>query len=261
MTALVLEAELAPGIVQLTLNRPAQRNALDGALIEALGAALRAAVARAATRAIVVAAAGTSFCAGADLDAMLALGRGPRADNLADAGHLAGLLRAVRDSPKPVLACVQGPAFGGGLGLVAACDIALASTAARFRLPEVTLGLVPAVISPYVIEAIGLRQARRYFLSAEPIAAERARELGLVHEVTAPAALAARTLALAQELCAAGPNALAIAKSLIAEVGHSQLSAALGARTAEILVHVRSGAEAQEGLAAALARRAPAWKR
>jgi methylglutaconyl-CoA hydratase len=261
MTALVLANEAAPGVVQLTMNRPAQRNALDRELVEALGVALHAEIARATTRVIILAAAGTSFCAGADLNAMKALGQGPRADNLADAGHLAALLRAVRESPKPVIACVQGPAFGGGLGLVAACDLALASTDARFRLPEVTLGLVPAVISPYVIEAIGLRQARRYFLSAEPIAAEQARALGLVHEVTAPEALATRALALAQELCAAGPNALAVAKALIAEVGHAAPSAALGARTAEILAHVRSGAEAQEGLAAALARRAPAWKR
>ncbi len=261
MASPILETEPSPGVVQLTLNRPAQRNALDAALIAALGAALHAAAARDATRTILLAAAGTSFCAGADLNAMRALGRGPRADNLADAGHLVALLRAVRDSPKPVIACVQGPAFGGGLGLVAACDLALASTEARFRLPEVTLGLVPAVISPYVVEAIGLRQARRYCLTAEPIDAARALALGLVHEVTAPAELLPRALALAADLSAAGPAALALAKALLAEVGHAAPTAALGARTAEILAHVRSGAEAQEGLSAALERRAPAWKR
>ena len=261
MSALVLETEPAPGVCRLSLNRPAQRNALDAALIASLHASLRAALGRPAVRVLVLAAEGTSFCAGADLNAMLALGQGPAAENLADAGQLAALLRAVRESPKPVIACVQGPAFGGGLGLVAACDIALATPEARFRLPEVTLGLVPAVISPYVIGAIGARQAGRYFLTAEALGAERACELGLVHEVVAADALGARALALATEIMAGGPNALAGAKALIGEVAHALPPAALVARTAEILAHVRSGAEAHEGLAAALARRAPAWRR
>jgi methylglutaconyl-CoA hydratase len=261
MQALVLETEAAPGVVQLTLNRPAQRNALDAALIAALGAALARHIAAEQTRVVLLAAAGSSFCAGADLNAMVALGRGPSESNLADARQLAGLLRAIRESPKPVIACVQGPAFGGGVGLVAACDIAIASTDARFRLPEVQLGLVPAVISPYVIEAIGVRNARRFFLSAEPVSAERARELGLVHEVTSPAGLAAGALALAVEVSHGGPSALAAAKRLIAEVGHVVPDAALEARTAQILAELRAGAEAQEGLAAALERRPPGWRR
>jgi methylglutaconyl-CoA hydratase len=260
MEPLLTDVELAPGIVQLTLNRPAQRNALDAGLTEALAAAVLRHSALERTRVLLLAAAGTAFCAGADLPAMQALGRGPYPDNLADAERLARLLSAVRDSPKPTLACVQGPAFGGGVGLVAACDIAIASSDARFRLPEVQLGVVPAVISPYVIEAIGLRNARRYFLSAEPIAAARARELGLVHEVVAPEALAATALALAVEIAHGGPRALAAAKELITEVGHAAPSPRLGARTAELLALLRAGSEAGEGIAAALARRPPAWR-
>ncbi len=260
MQDLVLETFPAPGVAQLTLNRPAQRNALDGALIASLTAALHRHAARRETRVLLIAGAGSSFCAGADLTSMLTLGQGPRAASVADAEALAALLGAVRESPQPVIGCVQGPAFGGGVGLVAACDIAIASTEARFRLPEVQLGLVPAVISPYVIEAIGVRQARRYFLSAEPIQASRALELGLVHEVTAPDGLIPAALALAAEVRLGGPEALAAAKALIAEVAAAAPGPALGARTAAILATLRAGAEAQEGIGAALARRTPGWR-
>jgi methylglutaconyl-CoA hydratase len=260
MDALVTQAEPAVGVIQLTLNRPAQRNALDGELIAALRAAIGAHASAPRSRVLVLSAAGTAFCAGADLNAMLALGRGPIAASVADAEQLAELLLAVRSSPKPVIACVQGPAFGGGVGLVAACDIALAAVEARFRLPEVQLGIVPAVISPYVVEAIGLRNARRYFLSGEAIAAERARELGLVHDVVPATELLSRALVLAAEIAQGGPAALAAAKTLLAEVGHAAPGVALGRRTAEILATLRGSDEAQEGLAAALARRAPAWR-
>ncbi|HXQ64611.1 MAG TPA: enoyl-CoA hydratase-related protein [Steroidobacteraceae bacterium] len=261
MDPLVTEAEVGPGIVRLTLNRPAQRNALDAPLTEALSAAVVRHGALDATRVLLIAAAGTAFCAGADLTAMLALGRAPYADNRADAERLARLLGALRASPKPTIACVQGPAFGGGLGLVAACDIAIASTEARFRLPEVQLGLMPAVISPYVVEAIGLRNARRYVLSGETITAARARELGLIHEVITADSLAASALSLAAEIARGGPQALAAAKALLTEVGHLAPGAGLGTRTAELLATLRAGGEAQEGIAAALARRSPSWRR
>ena len=260
MNSLVLETEPAAGVAQLTLNRPEQRNALDAALIGALAAALARQTARSAIRVVLLAGAGSSFCAGADMNSMIALGRGPRAENLTDAAGLAHLLRALRESPKPVIACVHGPAFGGGVGLAAASDIAIASTAARFRLPEVQLGLVPAVISPYVIEAIGARHARRYFLSAESLSAERARDIGLVHEVVAPESLLPTALAIAAEVRQAGPEALAAAKALIAEVAAATLDARLALRTAEILATLRASGEGQEGLAAALARRAPSWR-
>jgi methylglutaconyl-CoA hydratase len=260
MTTTLLESEPAPGLVRLTLNRPAQRNALDGELIDALHGAVVRHAARAASRVLLVDAAGSAFCAGADLHAMLALGRGGRAASVADAERLAHLLLALRDCPKPSIALVQGPAFGGGVGLAAACDIALGSAAARFRLPEVRLGLVPAVISPYVVEAIGLREARRYFLSGEEIDADRARALGLLHEVVAAAELEAAGLALAREVAQGGPHALAEAKRLIADVAHRGPGAGLAGATAEWLATLRAGAEAQEGVAAALERRTPGWR-
>ena len=260
MAATLLESEPVPGIVRLALNRPEQRNALDAALIEALHEAVLRHGARAATRVLLIGAEGSAFCAGADLNAMLALGRGQRETNVADAGRLASLLLALRDCPKPSIAVVQGPAFGGGMGLAAACDIAVGSVEARFRLPEVQLGLVPAVISPYVLEAIGLRNARRYFLTGEPIGAERARELGLLHAVVAAADLAAEALRLAREVVQGGPHALAECKRLLTDVAHRGPGPGLAGATAEWLATLREGAEAQEGVEAALGRRAPRWR-
>lgn len=256
----LLESEPAPGIVRLALNRPEQRNALDAPLIEALHGAVLRHGARAATRVLLIGAEGSAFCAGADLSAMLSLGRSERQTNVADAERLAKLLLAVRDCPKPSIAVVQGPAFGGGMGLATACDLAVGSSAARFRLPEVHLGLVPAVISPYVLEAIGLRQARRYFLSGEPIDAERGRELGLLHVVVATDALEAEALRLAREIAQGGPHALAECKRLIADVAHHGPGAGLGGVTAEWLATLREGREAQEGVSAALERRSPSWR-
>jgi methylglutaconyl-CoA hydratase len=260
MEPVLLESEPAPGVVRLALNRPAQRNALDGALIEALHAAVLRHGARDATRVLLVGAEGSAFCAGADLNAMLALGRGPREASVADAERLARLLLAVRDCPKPSIAVVQGPAFGGGMGVAAACDIAVGSSEARFRLPEVRLGLVPAVISPYVLEAIGLRNARRYFLSAEEIGAARARELGLLHAVVAPTELGTEALRLGREVAQGGPHALAECKRLIADVAHRGPGPGLAGVTAEWLATLREGREAQEGVEAALERRTPGWR-
>lgn len=259
MESLIIESEAAPGIVRLTMNRPAARNALNAAMIESLSAAIARHAALEATRVLLLAAAGTAFCAGADIAEMRAQGGASARENRADALRLAQMLASLRDSPKPSIACVQGPAYGGGLGLAAACDIAIASTTASFRLPEARLGLVPAVISPYVIEAIGPRRARRYFLSGEVIDAPTAKAIGLVHESVAADELAATALALGREIKLGGPQALAAAKNLIAEVGHAAPNAALAVRTADILAQLRAGTEAQEGLAAALARRPPSW--
>jgi methylglutaconyl-CoA hydratase len=201
------------------------------------------------------------FCAGADLAGMAASGRDTADANRRDAEALAALLLALRESPKPVVALVQGAAFGGGVGLAAACDVTLGSPTATFRLPEVQLGIVPAVISPYVVEAIGARHARRWFLTAEPIDAETARRLGLVHEVVTPDALETRGLALAAAIAAGGPNALAACKQLIADVAHAGPSEALASHTAGVLAALRATEEAQEGLAAARDKRAPAWRR
>jgi len=257
----LLESEPLPGIVQLTLNRPAQRNALDAPLLAALHAAIDAHAARAATRVVVIRAAGTAFCAGADLRGMIALGQAAYADNVADASRLSSFLLALRRCPKPTVAAVQGPAFGGGVGLATACDIAVGGEAAQFRLPEVRLGIVPAVISPYVIEAIGLRQARRYFLSGESIPAARARELGLLHEVVDDARLGAEALRLASELAAGGPAALAHCKALLDDVGHRAPDAELAVMLAQRLATLRASPEAQDGLDSTLQRRAPGWVR
>ena len=255
----LLESEPLPGIVQLTLNRPAARNALDAGLIGALAGAIARHGDRAETRVIVIRASGTAFCAGADLNAMLALGRGPLEANVADAQALAALLLAVRRCPKPTVAAVQGPAFGGGVGLATACDVAVGAEEALFRLPEVRLGIVPAIISPYVVEAIGLRQARRYCLSGETIPAARARELGLLHEVVPGPMLGGEVLRIATELAAGGPGALANCKDLLAEVAGRGPDDALGQSLATRLALLRAGEEAQDGLAATQARRAPRW--
>ena len=259
MDANLLEAEPLPGLVQLTLNRPASRNALDAALIAALYAAIERHGARPATRVVVIRANGSSFCAGADLAAMAALGRAPHAENVADAQALAAMLLALYQCPKPTVAAVQGPAFGGGVGLAAACDVAVGSEEARFKLPEVRLGIVPAIISPYVIEAIGVRQARRYFLSGEQMPAARARELGLLHEVVQGPALGGEVLRIASELAAGGPLALANCKQLIMEVAWCAPDQALARSLAERLATLRSGAEAQDGIEATLRRRPPVW--
>ncbi|MEI8258228.1 MAG: enoyl-CoA hydratase-related protein, partial [Deltaproteobacteria bacterium] len=164
-----------------------------------------------------------------------------------------------RRCPKPTVAVVQGPAFGGGVGLACACDVAVGGEEALFRLPEVRLGIVPAIISPYVMEAIGIRQARRYCLSGEAIPAARARELGLLHEVVPGPMLGGEALRIATELAAGGPVALAHCKDLLAEVAGRGPDEALGRAVAGRLAALRAGDEAQDGLAAALARRAPRW--
>ncbi len=261
MPEILLESAVAPGIVRLTLNRPDARNALDRALIEALAAAIARHATQASTRVLLIAGAGSAFCAGADLAAMRALGTVSYAENLAEARRLADLLAALHECPKPSIACVHGAAIGGGLGLVAACDVAIAAADARLRLPEVRLGLAPAVISPYVLEAIGPRQARRYALTGETIDAERARQIGLVHEVVAPDALAAAVLALAAEIASGAPTALAATKALFADARRTEPSVATAERTARVLAELRAGPEAQEGLAAAIERRVPAWRR
>jgi methylglutaconyl-CoA hydratase len=257
---LLLESMPAPGVARLTLNRPDRRNALDEALIDALRDGVARHAEHAATRVILIAAAGTAFCAGADLRGMIERGLGDSDRNVHDAERLAALLLAIRDCPKPVVALVQGPAFGGGVGLAACCDVTIAADAARFRLPEVQLGIVPAVISPYVVEAIGARHARRLFLTGETIDAARARELGLVHEVVGPDALEARGLELAAAIAQGGPLALAACKRLIASVAGVRPDAELAQRTARLLADLRAGAEAQEGLSAALEKRTPAWR-
>ena len=247
------------GRATLTLNRPELHNAFDDRLINTLTVTLKRLAADPQVRLVCLAAAGKSFSAGADLNWMRRMAAYSHRENLADAMALAELLQTLNELPKPTLALVQGAAFGGGVGLVAACDLVLATPAAQFCLSEVKLGLIPAVISPYLVAAIGARAARRYFISAERFDAERARQLGLVHEIVAAEELAPAADRLTRLLLQNGPQAMAAAKQLVAEVSGRPLDAALIAETAERIAVTRASDEGCEGLSAFLEKRRPAW--
>ena len=248
------------GVATLTLDRPEAHNAFDERAVAALTERLNGWAGDDAVRAVVLAARGETFCAGADIAWMRRAADFTEAENVADAGALAELLRVLDTLPKPTVALVQGPAYGGGVGLVACCDIALAVRRARFQFSEVKIGLIPAVIAPYAIAAIGARQARRYFLTAEPISAEEALRLGLVHEVLDDSqALAAARDRVVGALAAAAPRALVEAKTMIAALaGRPVDSPVIEATTLRIAAR-RASAEAREGLSAFLEKRPPRW--
>ncbi len=253
----------ARGIVTLTLDRPEAKNALSAALVGELTAALARLAGDAAVRAVVLTGAGNVFCAGADIRDMRDAGSASPEQNEADARRFATMLETLERQPQPTVAVVNGAAFGGAVGLIAACDIAVAAAGARFSLSEVRLGLVPAMISPYVLRAMGLREARRWCLTGEVMDAETARRAGLVHEVADDAGLAGAVDALLAALLAGAPGAQAELKRLLRHVtarsdaGDEKL---LG-DTARWIARVRSGEEAREGLAAFLERRKPGWIR
>lgn len=259
MSETLLETTLQQGVAVLWMNRPELRNALNPALIEALTEAVEAASEDDAVRVIVLAGHGPAFCAGADLNWMKAAAQYGEAENRADAERLARLLRRIAESPKPTVARVHGPAFAGGLGLVAACDIAVASTEASFCLSEVKLGIIPAMISPYVIRAMGPRMASRWFLSAEVFHGAEAYRHGLVQELTPPAELDATVNALLGRLLQGGPAALAATKALIRDVTDRPIDDALQADTAARIAAARASAEGREGIAAFLEKRRPSW--
>lgn len=247
------------GIARITFVRGDQHNAFNDAFIAELTTALRGLESDARVRAVVLAAEGKSFSAGADLKWMRAMADYAEAENLADAQALAALMRTLDTFPKPTVALVQGPAYGGGVGLVACCDIVVASEAANFTLSEVRLGLLPAVISPYIVAAIGARAARRYCLTAERISVWEAQRLGLVHEVVAPGDLEACGRRILDAISAGGPKAQGEAKALIAEVAGRPLDADLIEETAQCIARVRVSPEGQEGLTAFLEKRPAAW--
>jgi methylglutaconyl-CoA hydratase len=256
-TALSLDVRNGVGIV--TLARPDVHNAFDETLIAETTRALGELERDDAVRAVVLLGAGPSFCAGADLNWMKRMAGYGRAENLADAMALAHMLRTLYRLPKPTIARVHGAAFGGGVGLVAACDIAIGAESATFALSEARLGLIPATISPYVIEAIGARAARRYFLTAERFGAPEAQRIGLLHEVVAADALDARIAAIVALLRDAGPAAQRESKRLVRDVAGRPVDANVIDATAARIADVRASAEAREGVAAFLARRKPAW--
>ena len=255
-----LLTEIDRGVGIVTLNRPDRHNAFDDVTIVELIHAFGVFEDDPAVRAIVVSSTGKSFSAGADLTWMQRVAGYDAEENLRDARALADMLRRVAQCPKPVIARVQGPAYGGGVGLVAACDIAIATFDVQFALTEVKLGIIPAAISPHVIAAIGERHARRYMLTAERFSASEAYRIGLVHEIVHDeAALDDAIGDLLEALLKAGPAAQAECKALIGAVAGRPLSEALVEDTAQRIARVRGTPEAQEGMAAFLAKRKPAW--
>jgi methylglutaconyl-CoA hydratase len=257
LESIVIERRNAVAIV--VLNRPDVHNAFDETLIAELTATFVALDADNSIRAMVLAGAGKSFCAGADLNWMKRMARYSEAENLADAHGLAAMLRALYGMAKPTIARVHGAAMGGGVGLVACCDIAVAAQEATFALSEVKLGLIPATVGPYVIEAIGARQARRYFLTAERFSAAEAFRIGLVHDIVPAAELDRRINELLGALLTAGPRAQLECKALIRGVAHRPIDDVIVNGTAEHIAAVRASPEAREGIAAFLGKRKPAW--
>lgn len=246
-------------VARLRLNRPELHNAFDAILIAALTGALEAAAADDGVRVVVIEGEGASFSAGADLNWMRGMAAAGEAENREDALALARLMRALNELPKPTVARVQGPAFGGGVGLVACCDIAIAAPEAKFGLTESKLGLLPAVISPYVIEAIGAREARRWFASAEIFDAATALRIGLLHDVVAADQLDAAVDKQIGFLLKAGPHAAAQAKVLVRRVAGERDGGKLDADNAALIAGLRVSAEGQEGLSAFLDKRKPGW--
>ena len=252
--------EVDAGVGILTLNRADRHNAFDDILIHELTAAVAAMEADDTVRVVVISSTGKSFSAGADLNWMRRAASYTPEESMSDARALAEMLRALAQMNKPTLARVQGSAFGGGVGLVAACDIAIATFAAQFSFPEVKLGIIPSVISPHVISAIGERHARRYMLTAERFAATEAYRIGLVHEIVADeAGLDAAIGEIIQALILNAPRAIGECKELINAVAKKPVSETLIEDTARRIASIRASDEAKEGMSAFLEKRAPSW--
>lgn len=247
------------GVVTLTMNRPEVRNAFNEEMIDAICDAMGRYGSDDNVRAIVITGAGKIFSGGADLNMMQRAGSASAEENRDDARRLAYMLHGINNCAKPVVALVNGPAFGGGVGLVAACDISIASEDAFFALSEVRLGLIPAVISPFVVKAISAQEARRWFLTGERFDAETAKRIGLVHMVVMPAQLNATLDATLGDLLVGGPAAQAATKSLINAVDSKQIDKSLLEDTANRIAHIRATPEGKEGIDAFLNKRKPNW--
>jgi methylglutaconyl-CoA hydratase len=259
-TSETVNVQVAGHVGRVTLARPARHNVLDERMIHELTAALRALEADRSVRAILLAASGESFCAGADLDWMRRASALPEEDGQVDALRLTTLLAALDRCEKPTVARVQGATYGGGIGLVAACDVAIAAAKARFAFTEVKLGLVPAVVGPYVVAAIGERAARRYFLTGEAFSAAEACRLGLVSGVVPDEpALDAEIDRILDHFAGNGPEAMREAKALLRGLRSRAIDGALVDETARTLARVRASPEGREGVAAFLEKRRPRW--
>jgi len=256
-TALIVET--SGPVARITLNRPDTRNAFDEVVIAELSRAFAQAAAAPEARVIVLGANGPAFCAGANLNWMRRAADFTHEQNLADAGGLAAMLRAIDQSPKPVIARVQGDVYAGGMGLVAACDIAVSVDTAWYCLSEVKIGLIPATISPYVLRAMGARAAQRWFLTGERFTATEAHRIGFVHEVVAADALDAKVAEIVKALTSASPAAVRACKTLIAETVGRDIDDALIAQTVRGIADIRASADGREGVRAFLEKRKPSW--
>ena len=254
-----LDLRFDAGVSTVTLNRPDVRNAFNQEVIAELTAVFLELGRRPEVRCVVLAASGTAFCAGADLNWMKRMASYSRDENVDDATALARMLEVIYECPKPTLAKVQGDVYAGGLGLVAACDIAIAADTAHYCVSEVRIGLIPATISPYLIRAMGARAAHRWFLTAERFAAAQATACGLVHEAVPAGDLDARVAALARTLVQAGPEAVKACKKLLHDVAGQEMSDSLLEDTAERIADIRVTPEGREGIAAFLDKRKPNW--
>ena len=249
------------GVAALVLNRPDVHNAFDDVLIARLSDALDELAGNNDVRLVKIVGRGKSFSAGADLNWMRRMAEYSPEENLKDARLVARMFHKLANFPRPTLAIVHGNAFGGGVGLIACCDIVVANVGARFSLSEVKLGLIPATISPFVIEAIGARQARRLFLTAERFDAETALRLGLVHEVAPLEQLPDAADIFVSQLLENSPHAMAAAKELVAAVAHRPIDAHVLGDVAQRIASQRASEEGREGVAAFLDKRPPAWIR
>ena len=243
----------------MTLNRPELRNAFDDALIRKLTDAFAELEEDRTVRVVVLAGNGPAFCAGADLNWMKRMAGYGYDENLADAKALAAMLAALDRMPRPTIARVHGPVFAGGTGLVAACDIAVGTPEAKFCLSEAKLGLSPATISPYVMRAMGERNARRYFLTAEVFDAEEALRIGMLSVLVPQDQLDATVSGLVEHLLAGGPEAHGKIKALIRAVAGRRPDDALAADTAQRIAEIRGSPEGKEGIAAFLEKRKASW--
>ncbi|MEM8937392.1 MAG: enoyl-CoA hydratase/isomerase family protein [Pseudomonadota bacterium] len=256
---LILIEKDSRGVARMTMNRPDLRNAFNGDLIAAITENVTQLGADPSVRVIVLTGSGKAFSAGADLNMMREVASYTREENIEEGNRLAAMLSAIDQAPKPVIALVNGPALGGGVGLIAASNIAIGSEAAFFALSEARLGLIPAVISPFVIRAIGARQAERYFLTAERFDAATAKDIGLLH-LTAPAdALESVLEETIDGLLQCSPNAQFEAKQLIKAVSNKPIDAAMMADVAERIARLRASDEGKEGVTAFLEKRKASW--
>lgn len=246
-------------VARITLNRADVRNAFNDDVIAELTEAFQTMGSRSDVRCIVLSAEGSAFCAGADLNWMRRMADYSYAENIADASKLAEMLRVIATCPKPTVARVQGDVYAGGTGLVAACDMAVAADTAFFCVSEVKIGLIPATISPYLIRAMGVRAAQRYWLTAERFSASDALAMGLVSQVASMDALDAAVDALCKALCNASPDAVRLTKRLIDSVVDKDITPSLISHTVKEIAQVRSSSGGKEGVQAFLQKRKPAW--